>query len=151
MTILTRDARIHVSAMIEAGVSGKIVDFDPCNRMRGAGGVCLQLTVQTQAVIQLLHFGGDNPPRRLIGPQGFNVFLKRCLPVRRNEPVAVHADAGCRESGMRAFFGGEMAIQAGDFQLTSVQPVRECHWLFRRVSLLVARERVTREPGYQFE
>jgi len=52
---------------------------------------------------------------------------------------------------MLAFLSPEMAIQAGNLQLTGVQPVGKCNWLLGSITLLVTRERVTRESGEQFE
>ena len=151
VTMLALHAGIHMSLVVEARISGKIVHFDPRHRVCRSGRVWLQLSVQSQAVIQLLHFRGHDPLRRLVRPQGFHVLVKRRVPIRRHEAVAIHAETGRGETGMLAFLSPEMAIQAGNLQLTSVHPVGECNWLLGSIPLLVTRERVARESGDHFE
>lgn len=137
--------------VVETGVRGKIVDFDPRNRVCRSGVAGLQLCVQSQAVVQLLDFGGHDPFRRLVSPQGFHVLVQRSVRIRRHEAVAIHADTGCGETGVRALLSPEMAIQAGNLQLAGVQPVGKRDRLLGSITLLVTRERITREPGNQLD
>jgi hypothetical protein len=126
-------------AVIEAGVSGEVVNPDPGDGSLGFLGIGLELIVQCQSIIKFSQFTRDDAPRRpslFAGLLGLNA---NNLRGSGDKTMAIHAHGRGRHTRVGASFRAGVAIEASNLQLPGVLLVGEHDGLNGCVPLLVAR------------
>jgi hypothetical protein len=125
--------------VIEASISGEVVDLDPSDGSRGLVGVGLELIVQCQSIVEFSQFRRDDASRRPTFLTGLLGLGAKNLGGSGDKTMAVHARVRVGHPRMGASFRAGVAIKASNLQLPGVLLMGERDGLIGSVPLLVAR------------
>src|SRR5580704_3650011 len=91
---LARDAGTRMRSMIETRERRQVMDFDPGNWLGLLAGIGLELFVESQGVIELSQFGGNDRSRCSLRLSRCEDFREQIFLRGGHEAVAGHADIG---------------------------------------------------------
>ncbi len=139
VALLAFDARYHMGAVVEVNETGKVMHFDPLDRLLGLAfdGSKLVLDVQGERVVDLLNLRRDNLANLALFFFRRFVFGTNGAERGRNESMAIHAGTGRRNAGVASLLGRRVAVVAVDIHLPRVKQMGERDRLVGLVSLLI--------------
>ncbi len=131
VTFLTLNASRHMSTVVEADEVRQIVNLHPFDRLLLSTRFGQLRIVQTETVIKLLQFPGNNGVWFALFLICFRDLFLHDIKGTGDEFVALHADIRRWDTSVLALFGCGVAKAAIDAKFSSVQTMRVTDWLRR--------------------